>query len=50
VPVEVYHLLARVTWLRVGILVVNLAVVAYMAWLLTESRRLARKTAATPPA
>lgn len=50
VPVEIYHLLARVTWLRVGILVVNLAVVAYMAWLLTESRRLARKTAAPPPA
>ncbi len=39
VPVELYELLARVTWARVGALVLNLIVVAYMVWLLTESRR-----------
>ncbi len=39
VPVEIYELAHRVTWLRIGALVVNLAVVAYMAWLLTENRR-----------
>jgi uncharacterized membrane protein (DUF2068 family) len=39
VPVEIYQLLARITWARVGALVLNLIVVAYMVWLLTESRR-----------
>ena len=39
VPVELYELAHRVTALRVGALLVNLAVVAYMVWLLTESRR-----------
>ncbi len=39
VPVEIYELAHHVTRLRVGALVVNLIVVAYMVWLLTESRR-----------
>ena len=39
VPVEIYELWHRVTWLRVTALVINVAVVAYMAWLLTENRR-----------
>ena len=39
VPVELFDLLRRPSWLRFGVLVVNLAVVAYMVWLLTESRR-----------
>ena len=39
VPVELYQLLARVTWARAGALVLNLIVVAYMVWLLTEARR-----------
>jgi hypothetical protein len=30
----------------VGALVVNVGIVAYMVWLLTENRRLARKPAA----
>jgi len=38
-PVEVYELIHRVTWLRIGAVTVNLAVVAYMAWLLTENQR-----------
>ena len=39
VPIEIYELVHRVTWLRIGALVVNLLVVAYMIWLLTENRR-----------
>ena len=39
VPFEIYELTLHVTWLRVTALVVNLVIVAYMAWLLTESRR-----------
>lgn len=40
VPVEVYEMAHRASWLKFGALVLNLAVVAYMVWLLTESRRL----------
>ena len=39
VPVEIYELIHRVTWIRVAALVINLVVVAYMVWLLTENRR-----------
>jgi len=42
VPLEIFELLQHVTWLRVTALVLNLAIVGYMAWLLTERRRLAR--------
>ncbi len=38
VPVEVYELAHGVSWLKIGALVLNLAVVGYMAHLLTESR------------
>ena len=34
VPVEIYELVHHATWLKVVILVTNLAVVAYMAWAL----------------
>jgi uncharacterized membrane protein (DUF2068 family) len=37
--VEIYELWHRVTWLRISALVINLTVVAYMTWLLTENRR-----------
>jgi uncharacterized membrane protein (DUF2068 family) len=40
VPVEIYELAQHATWLRFTALALNLAVVAYMVWLLTESRRL----------
>lgn len=43
VPVEIYEIAHRASWLKIGALVVNLAIVAYMVWLLTENRRLARK-------
>lgn len=39
VPVEIYELWHRVTWLRLSTLIINLTVVAYMAWLLSENRR-----------
>jgi len=43
VPVEIYEIAHRASWLKFGALLVNLAIVAYMVWLLTENRRLARK-------
>jgi uncharacterized membrane protein (DUF2068 family) len=38
-PVEIYEVMHRVSWLKTATLVSNLVVVAYMAWLLTEARR-----------
>ena len=32
VPLEVYELLEKVTWLRVGALVLNLFAVVYIVW------------------
>ena len=46
VPIEVYELIHHANWFKFGALVLNLAVVAYMVWLLTESRR--RHAAAGP--
>lgn len=45
IPLEIYELVVRVTIIRVGALVINLAVVAYMVWLLTERLRLRRQSA-----
>ena len=42
IPIEIYELVQRVTWLRFGALLLNTVVVAYMVWLLTERRRLAQ--------
>ncbi|MSU45690.1 MAG: DUF2127 domain-containing protein [Lacunisphaera sp.] len=39
VPIEIYELAHRVTWIRAGALILNLIIVAYMVWLLTESLR-----------
>jgi uncharacterized membrane protein (DUF2068 family) len=39
VPIEVYELLRHVTWPRLSALVINLLIVGYMVWLLTEARR-----------
>ena len=43
VPIEIYELAHHVSWLKAGALVLNLAILGYMIWLLTESRR--RRTA-----
>ena len=39
VPIEVYELVHRATWLKAGAILLNLLVVGYMIWLLTESQR-----------
>ncbi|MBI3885098.1 MAG: DUF2127 domain-containing protein [Opitutae bacterium] len=39
VPVEIYQLGHKVTWVKAGALALNLLVVAYMVWLLSESLR-----------
>ena len=39
IPIEIYELARRLTWLRFAALLINVAVVAYMVWLLTENRR-----------
>jgi uncharacterized membrane protein (DUF2068 family) len=38
-PIEIYEIVHRVTWIKCAALLINLIVVAYMVWLLTESRR-----------
>jgi len=45
IPVELYELWKRVTWPKLGLLAVNLTIVAYLARVLWESRR---KREATP--
>ena len=47
VPIEIYELAHRVTWIRVSALTLNLLVVGYMVWLLTENRR--RRAAVSGP-
>jgi uncharacterized membrane protein (DUF2068 family) len=39
VPIELYELWQRVTWIRSGLLAVNVAIVAYLAAVLWETRR-----------
>jgi len=39
IPFEIYELIRRVTWLRVSALVINVVIVSYLAWILTEARR-----------
>ena len=38
-PIEVYEIIHRVTLIKCAALAINLAVVAYMVWLLTETQR-----------
>ena len=39
IPIEVYELAHRASWIKFGALVINFIIVGYMVWLLTESRR-----------
>lgn len=39
VPIELYEIFRRATWLKFGALVINLVIVGYMVWLLSEARR-----------
>ena len=45
IPYELYHVFRHATVVNVGALAVNLVIVGYMVWLLTERRRLARLAA-----
>jgi uncharacterized membrane protein (DUF2068 family) len=42
IPFEIYELLRGVSWLKLGTLAVNVVVVAYMAYVLWQSKRDAR--------
>ena len=44
IPIEIYELLRRVTWIRFGLLAVNVAVVAYLALVLWQTRRQEKKS------
>jgi uncharacterized membrane protein (DUF2068 family) len=35
-PIEIHELVRRITWVRIGLLVVNIAVVVYLLWLIGE--------------
>lgn len=48
IPIEVYELIHRATWLKAVTLTVNVGIVAYMIWVLAESRR-KRAAAELPP-
>jgi len=46
VPFELYELALHATWLKTATLAVNLGIVGYMVWLLTERIRQRRSTSA----
>ena len=39
IPIEIYELVRRVTWIRFGLLAVNVAIVAYLALVLRQTQR-----------
>jgi uncharacterized membrane protein (DUF2068 family) len=39
IPIELYELARHPTWIHFATLMINLIIVAYMVWLLTESKR-----------
>jgi uncharacterized membrane protein (DUF2068 family) len=48
IPLELFEVARHPTWIRFATLMLNLVVVAYMVWLLSESKR--RKDQVPPPA
>ncbi|HVU17152.1 MAG TPA: DUF2127 domain-containing protein [Candidatus Didemnitutus sp.] len=48
IPIEVFELAKHPTWVRYSTLMLNLIVVAYMVWLLADSKR--RQAEVVPPA
>lgn len=42
-PIEIHELIRRLTWVRAGLLVTNLAVLLYMIWLLWERAAIRRR-------
>jgi uncharacterized membrane protein (DUF2068 family) len=47
VPVEIYELVHRATWVKAAVLTTNLAIVAYMAYVLLHPAEQARELAGT---
>jgi uncharacterized membrane protein (DUF2068 family) len=45
-PWEVYEIVRRLDWLRVGLLVTNLIVLAYLVWWLRRNRKMGQSAAA----
>jgi uncharacterized membrane protein (DUF2068 family) len=39
IPIEIYEVVRRVTWIRFGLLAVNVAIVVYLALVLWQTRR-----------
>jgi len=39
IPLEIYELAKGLNWYKVAALVINIAIVAYMAWMLLDERR-----------
>jgi uncharacterized membrane protein (DUF2068 family) len=48
VPVEIYELIHRATWVKAAVLTTNLAIVAYMAYVLLHPAAQAQELAGTP--
>lgn len=46
-PIEIYEIFSHATWLRVGILLTNALIVAYLIWVVRDNRRKRAATAAT---
>ena len=49
IPIEAYELVHHPTWVRLTALLLNIVIVAYMVWLLTESKRRLAAAQANPP-
>jgi uncharacterized membrane protein (DUF2068 family) len=45
-PWEIYEIVRRPDWIRVGVLVINLAVLAYLSWSLRRRLRRERRAVA----
>ena len=43
IPIEIYEVARRVTWIRLGLLAVNVAIVVYLALVLWQTRRKASR-------
>ena len=39
VPIEIYEILHRVSWVKVGALIANIGIVAYIGWALWQRRQ-----------
>jgi uncharacterized membrane protein (DUF2068 family) len=47
IPLEIYEVANQLTWLRLGILIINVAIVIYLIYQLVKRRRYEAKTSST---